>query len=134
MYKTEDKLKILISVFTIIAIIVACLGLFGIAAYTVERRRKEIGIRKVLGSTVSGIVLLISKEFLILVLVAVLIASPIAWYAMSGWLQDFAYRIDIDLGIFILAGMIALLIAFFTVSFQAIKAAFSSAVNNIRTE
>jgi putative ABC transport system permease protein len=134
MYKTEDKLKSLISVFTVIAIFVACLGLFGMAAYTVERRRKEIGIRKVLGSSVSGIVLLISKEFLILVVVALLIASPIAWYAMSGWLQDFAYRIDIDLGTFILAGMIALLIAFATVSFQAIKAAFSSAVNNIRTE
>jgi putative ABC transport system permease protein len=134
MYKADDKLKSLLSLFTIITIIVACLGLFGLAAYAAERRKKEMGIRKVLGSTVNGIVFLLSKDFLKLVLLALLVASPIAWYFMNQWLQDFAYRINIGWWAFVLAGMLALIIAFITISFQAIKAAVANPVKSLRSE
>jgi putative ABC transport system permease protein len=134
MYKAEDKLKSLLWIFTIITIFVACLGLFGLAAYAAERRRKEIGVRKILGASLQGIVLLLSKDFLKLVVIALLIASPIAWYLMHNWLQDFAYRVDIQWWIFIAAGTVALLIALLTVSFQAIKSALTNPVRNLRTE
>jgi putative ABC transport system permease protein len=134
MYKAEDKLKTLLMIFTGIAIFVGCLGLFGLAAYASERRTKEIGIRKVLGASVSGIVLLLSKDFLKLISLALLIASPIAWYFMDQWLQDFAYRIELSWWIFALAGFFALLIAFITISFQAIRAALANPVKNLRTE
>jgi len=134
MYQSEDKLKSLLWIFTGIAIFVGCLGLFGLAAYTAERRRKEVGIRKVLGASTKGIVLLLSKDFLKLVAISLLIASPVAWYFMNKWLQDFAYRINISWWIFLLAGMLTILLALITVSFQAIKAAIANPVKSLRTE
>ncbi|UOQ54859.1 ABC transporter permease [Hymenobacter cellulosivorans] len=132
MYQAEDKLKSLLWAFTGVAIFVGCLGLFGLATYAAERRKKEIGIRKVLGADVASIVKLLSKEFMVLVLVASLIAFPVAWLAMSRWLQDFAYRIDIPLWAFTVAGLLAAAVAFLTVSYQAIKAATTNPINNIR--
>ncbi|WP_162054225.1 ABC transporter permease [Pontibacter pamirensis] len=134
MYKAEDKLKTLLTIFTGIAIFVACLGLFGLAAYAAERRKKEIGIRKVLGAETSSIVTLLSKDFLKLVVVAALIAFPLAWYAMQTWLQDFAYRIDIPLWVFLAAGIVAALLAFVTISYQAIKAASNNPVLNLKMD
>ncbi|GHA55948.1 ABC transporter permease [Pontibacter akesuensis] len=134
MYTAEDKLKSLLTIFTGIAIFVACLGLFGLAAYAAERRKKEIGIRKVLGAETSSIVTLLSKDFLKLVLVAAIIAFPLAWYAMGKWLEDFAYRIDIPIWVFILAGAVAGLLAFLTISFQAVRAATANPVNNLRMD
>lgn len=134
MYQSEDKLKTLLGVFTGLAIFVGCLGLFGLAAFSAEKRKREIGIRKVLGASVENIVMLLSKDFVKLVLIALLIASPIAWYFMNDWLQDFAYRINIGWTVFALAGMSAIAIALTTVGFHAIKAAMSNPVKNIRTE
>jgi putative ABC transport system permease protein len=133
-YVAEDRLSSIVSYFTIIAILISCLGLFGLATFSAEQRTKEIGIRKVLGASVSSIVGLLSKDFLKLVTVAIAVASPIAWYVMNKWLQDFAYRINISWWIFIMAGVVALLIALITVSFKAIKAAIANPVNNLRTE
>ena len=116
------------------AFIVACLGLFGLATYTAEQRTKEIGIRKVLGASVSQVTQMLSKEFLKLVFMASLIAFPAAWWAMNKWLQSFAYRITINWWIFIIAAFVALLIALITVSFQAIKAAIANPVKSLRTE
>ncbi|HEX8328834.1 MAG TPA: ABC transporter permease [Hymenobacter sp.] len=132
MYKAEDKLKSLLWIFTGIAIFVGCLGLFGLATYAAERRKKEIGIRKVLGASVGNIVGLLSKEFLVLVLVAAVIAFPAAWLAMSRWLQDFAYRIDMPLWAFVAAGLTAAAVAFLTVGYQAVRAATMNPVNNLR--
>lgn len=134
MYQSEDKLKTLLGVFTGLAIFVGCLGLFGLAAFSAERRKREIGIRKVLGASVENIVMLLSKDFVKLVLIALVIASPIAWYFMDGWLQDFAYRINIGWSVFAIAGISAITIALITVGFHAIKAAWSNPVKNIRTE
>ena len=134
MYKSEDKLKALLWIFTGIAIFVGCLGLFGLAAYAAERRKKEIGIRKVLGASIQGVVVLLSKDFIKLVLISLLIASPIAWYFMNNWLQDFAYRVQINWWVFLVAGLAAIVIALITVSFQAIKAALANPVKNLRTE
>lgn len=120
--------------FTILSIFVACLGLFGLATYTAERRTKEIGIRKVLGASVQGVVRLLSKDFLKLVFIAALIAFPVAWWAMNKWLEDFAYRINISWGAFVAAGVSVLLIALITVSFKAIKAAIANPVKSLRTE
>jgi len=133
-YLTEIRLSSIVSYFTLIAIIICCLGLFGLATFSAEQRIKEIGVRKVLGASVTGIVALLSKDFLKLVLIAIVIASPLAWYVMHKWLQDFAYRIDMDWWIFVLAGIIATLIAFVTISFQAIKTANSNPVKSLRTE
>jgi putative ABC transport system permease protein len=124
-YESESKQASLINYFTIIAIIISCLGLFGLATFTAEQRRKEIGIRKVLGASVSGLVTLLSKDFLRLVIIAVIIASPLAWYAMHKWLQNFAYQTSITWQVFALTALIAVVIAFVTISFQAIKAANS---------
>ncbi|MEJ8756849.1 FtsX-like permease family protein [Pontibacter sp. H259] len=132
MYKSEDKLKTLLWIFTGMAIFVACLGLFGLAAYAAERRKKEIGIRKVLGADNSTIVALLSKEFLRLVIVAALIAFPLAWYAMDKWLQDFAYRIDMSVWVFLVAGIVAAAVAFLTISYQALKAARTNPILNLR--
>ncbi|WP_017730866.1 ABC transporter permease [Nafulsella turpanensis] len=134
MYKAEDKLRALLWIFTGMAIFVGCLGLFGLAAYAAERRKKEIGIRKVLGASVQNIVVLLSQDFVKLVLISLLIASPIAWYLMQGWLQDFAYRIDIGWWVFGLAGFAAVAIALLTVGFHAIKAALKNPVKNLRIE
>ena len=113
---------------------IACLGLFGLAAFVTEQRTKEIGIRKVLGASVSGLVGLLSKDFVKLVGIAVLIACPLAWWLMDNWLRDFAYRIEMGWWIFVLAGILALLIALITVSVQAIKAAIMNPVKTLRTE
>jgi putative ABC transport system permease protein len=134
LYVTEQKTAQVFSTFATLAILLACMGLFGLAAYTTVQRTKEIGIRKVLGASVSTIVGLIAKDFLILTLIAVIIASPIAWYFMNDWLQSFAYRININWWVFVLAGISALLIAFITVSLQSIKAAIANPVKSLKSE
>ncbi len=133
-YKSDQRAGILFNVFAGIAIFISCLGLFGLATYTAQVKTKEIGIRKVLGESVSGIVKLISKDFLKLVIIAIIIATPIAWWAMNKWLQGFAYRINISWWVFMLAGVLALLIALITVSFQSIKAALANPVKSLRSE
>jgi len=134
MYKSEEKLAELLWIFTAMAILIGCMGLFGLAAFSAEQRVKEIGIRKVLGASTGGIMVLLSKSFIQLVIVSLLVASPIAWWAMNKWLQDFAYKINISWWIFVLAGLAALLVALITVSFQAIKAAIANPVKSLRTE
>lgn len=121
-------------VFAFLAIVIGCVGLFGLSAYTANQRIKEIGIRKVLGASVPDIIKTLSKDFLKLVFIAVIISSPIAWWIMSTWLQSFAYRINISLWIFVAAGTATLLITMLTVSFQAIKAAIANPVNSLRSE
>ena len=133
-YSKDDRTFSVIGYFTLVAILLSCLGLFGLSVYAAEQRTKEIGIRKVLGASVSGIVGLLSRDFLVLVAIAVVIASPLAWWAMNKWLEDFAYRTQISWWIFAVAGVIALLIALLTVSFQAIKAAIANPVKSLRTE
>jgi putative ABC transport system permease protein len=134
MYRNEQRISKLAISFAILAIFIACLGLFGLATYMAEQRTKEIGIRKVLGASVGNVVNMLSKDFIILVVIASLIAFPVAWWAMHNWLQDFAYRINIGWWVFIAAGAIAFLIAFITVSSQAIKAALANPVKSLRTE
>ena len=134
LYKTEDKQKTLFTTFACIAIFIACLGLFGLSAFAISQRIKEIGIRKVLGANVSTIVTLLSKDFLILVAIAFVFAFPVALWAMHKWLNDFAYRISMPYWIFFAAGIVAALIALITISFQAIKAAVANPVKSLRTE
>ncbi|MFD1145182.1 ABC transporter permease [Larkinella insperata] len=134
MYKSEQRTGQLFNFFAGITILVSCLGLFGLATFTAQQRTKEIGIRKVLGASVSGIVALLSKDFLKLVLIGIVIASPIAWWMMNQWLADFAYKIDLDWWVFALAGLLAILIAFATVSFQSIRAALMNPVKSLRSE
>src|SRR6187397_2411834 len=134
MYRNEQRIGKLAISFAILAIFVACLGLFGLATYMAEQRTKEIGIRKVLGASVGNVVNMLSKDFIILVLISSVFAFPIAWWAMHNWLEDFVYRINIGWWIFIAAGAIAFLIAFITVSSQAIKAALANPVKSLRTE
>ncbi|HEX3769093.1 MAG TPA: FtsX-like permease family protein, partial [Puia sp.] len=122
-YEAEQKTATILNVFSALTIFVACLGLFGLATYAAEQRRKEIGVRKVLGATVSQLTQLLSKEFLKLVLIASLIAFPVAWWAMNQWLQNFTYRVNVEWWVFVSAGLGAVIIALFTVSFQSIKAA-----------
>jgi putative ABC transport system permease protein len=124
----------LIFIFSVIAIVISGLGLFALAAFTAEQRTKEIGIRKVLGASVQQITMMLSKDFLRLVIIAIVIAAPIAWWAINKWLMDFAYRINLSLWIFIGAGIIALFIALLSVSIQAIKAAIANPVNSLRSE
>ncbi|MBD2699230.1 ABC transporter permease [Spirosoma sp. BT702] len=133
-YEAEARTSRIVSYFTAISILISCLGLFGLAAFAAQQRTKEIGVRKVLGASVTNIVLLLSKDFLTLVVIAILIASPVAWYAMDKWLQNFAYKIDIPWWIFVVAGLLALGIAFITVSFQSIKAALMNPVKSLRSE
>ncbi|MEO6286484.1 MAG: ABC transporter permease [Dyadobacter sp.] len=134
LYRSETVVGTLANYFAFLAIFICCLGLFGLAAFTAEQRTKEIGVRKVLGASVAGIVTLLSKDFLKLVLIAIVIASPIAWYAMNQWLRDFVYRIDIEWWVFVLAGLLAVVIALLTVSFQSIKAALMDPVKTLRSE
>ncbi len=134
LYKTDVKTSKLILIFSLVAIVICALGLFGLATFTAEQRTKEIGIRKVLGASVQQITLLLSKDFLILVSVAIVVASPIAWWVTSKWLQDFAYRISPGAGIFIAAGALALMIAVLSVSIQAIKTALANPVKALRSE
>lgn len=121
-------------IFAVLAILTACLGLFGLASFTVEQRTKEIGVRKVLGATIANVAALLSKDFVKLVIIANLIAWPLAWLAMDRWLQYFAYRATISWWVFALAGGLALLIALLTVSTQAVKAAVANPVESLRCE
>jgi putative ABC transport system permease protein len=134
MYSAEIRLGTVMDLFAGIAIALACLGLFGLSAYTVQQRFNEIGIRKVLGASVSNLVLLLSKDFIKLVIMAFIVATPVAWFATRSWLNGFAYRIDINAWIFIITGLLAVLIALATISFQAIKAAIANPVKSLRTE
>ena len=133
-YETETLTARLINTFTGIAILICCLGLYGLVSFVVVQRTKEIGVRKVLGASVTSIVTLLSKDFLKLVLVALVIASPLAWYVMHQWLNDFAYKINIEWWVFALAGALAVSIALMTVSFQSIKAALMNPVTSLRSE
>ena len=133
-YKKEQRLGTIFSSAAGVAILLSCMGLFAIALISIQQRTKEIGVRKVLGASTSNIVTLLSKDFLKLVLVAILIASPIAWWAMNKWLADFAYKIDIDWWVFVLAGAVAVAIAFVTVSVQSIRAALMNPVKSLRSE
>lgn len=134
MYRVEQRTGKLGLTLAIIAILIACLGLFGLATYTAEQRIKEIGVRKVLGATIGNIVSMLSKDFLKLVIIAAVIAVPVAWWLMSKWLEDFAYRVHIGWWVFAVSGIMALFIALLTVSLQAIKAALTNPVKNLRTE
>ncbi len=134
LYRFEQRLNQLIAVFALLAVLVACLGLFGLAAFTAEQRTKEVGIRKVLGASVTGIVVLLSKDFVKLVLWAVVLAMPMAYLAMSRWLEDFAYHVEISPRIFLMVGLAALGIALLTVSYQSIKAALANPVESLRYE
>lgn len=134
MYRSEQRVGALSRIFAFLSIFVSCLGLFGLAAFTAEQRVKEIGIRKVLGASVPNLVTLLSKDFLLLVLVSTIVAFPVAWYIMNNWLARFAYRIDLSWWLFALAGVTALLIALFTVSFQAIKASLANPIQSLRSE
>ena len=134
LYEKDSNLMQLTAVFAGICIYISCLGLFGVAAYTTEQRTKEIGIRKVLGASISNIVLLLSRDFIKLVLIANIVAYPIAYFAMEQWLQDFAYQVNIGFGIFFFASILAVLIAIFTVSLQAIKAANANPIETLRYE
>jgi putative ABC transport system permease protein len=133
-YRAEEKLGYSVLCFSLLAIFIGCLGLFGLASFTSEQRTKEVGIRKVLGASVSSIVRHLSKEFMLLVVIANIIAWPIAYFAMNRWLENFAYRIEIGWPVFVLSGAVALVISILTVSYQAIKAAVANPVEALRYE
>ncbi|SEM56877.1 putative ABC transport system permease protein [Mucilaginibacter gossypiicola] len=133
-YRAEQRTGTISIIFTVLAISIACLGLFGLAAYAAEQRTKEIGIRKVLGASVSAIVNTLSKDFIKLVLISIAITTPLAWYLMNKWLQDFAYRISIQWWVLVLAGAGAVVIAIVTVSFQSVKAALANPINSLKNE
>ena len=134
LYVSENRAAVLSRWFAGLAILICCLGLFGLAAFTAQRRNKEIGIRKVLGASVSGVVVLLTGDFLKLVLVAMLISFPLAWWAASQWLSGFAYHIDIGFGIFAAAGAFIILITFLTTSYQSIRAALTNPAKSLKSE
>ena len=134
LYKSEEKTELLLNIFAAIAIFISCLGLLGLATYTAQVRTREIGVRKVLGANIGGIIRLLAMNFLKLVFIAILIAVPVAWYLTDKWLQDFAYRINISWTVFAIAGVLAMLIAVLTISFQSIKAAIANPIKSLRTE
>ncbi|MGV3557081.1 ABC transporter permease [Larkinella arboricola] len=134
LYEKEQKTSRLVTIATAVAILISCMGLFGLATFTAEQRTKEISIRKVLGASVAGIVALLSRDFLKLVFIALLLAAPIAWWTMTEWLKDFAYKVDIEWWVFALAGLLAIGIALLTISFQSIRAALLDPVKSLRTE
>lgn len=134
LYASEIRTQKIFSAFALIAIMIASLGLFGLSAFVIEQRTKEIGIRKVLGASIQNVLLLVSKDFLMLVGIAFIISVPVTWWAMHNWLQDFAYRINIHWWVFVLAGIIAILISLLTISFQAVKAAIANPVESLRSE
>ena len=133
-YHSEMQVGTLANIAAFLAIFISCMGLFGLSMFMAEQRTKEIGIRKVIGASVSRIVAMLSKDFLLLVGIAFVIASPIAWWAMNNWLRSFAYRTPVSWWLFPLAGFAALLIALVTISFQAIKAAIANPVKSLRSE
>lgn len=134
LYRAEQQMGGIFNVFTILAIFISCLGLFGLTNYMAEKRTKEIGIRKVIGASVTGIVALLSKGLIKLVLVAILLATPLAWWAMNSWLNNFAYHIDINAWVFVIAAFSSITIAMITISFQAIKAALANPIKSLKTE
>jgi putative ABC transport system permease protein len=134
MYDDVQRMGQIFTSFAILAIIVACLGLFALSAFMAEQRSKEIGIRKVLGASVTQVTALMSKDFVKLVLIAIVLASPIAWWIMHKWLQDFAYRVNISWWIFLVAGLLVVMIALVTIGFQSIKAAVANPVQRLRAE
>jgi putative ABC transport system permease protein len=134
MYRAEQRVGTLAGLFALLSVLISCLGLFGLAAFTAERRTKEIGIRKVLGASVASVTGLLAREFLALVVLAFIIASPVAYYFMQRWLSDFAYRIEMEWWVFVAAGVLAVAVAFLTVSFQSIKAALANPVKSLRSE
>jgi len=134
LYRSDSQISTIVGTLAILAIIISCLGLFGLASYAAERRTKEVGIRKVMGASLQNLVLMLSKDFLKYVLIAALIALPLSWFSVHKWLQDYAYRINISWWIFLSAVLVAVLIAFATISFQAIKAAVANPVKSLRTE
>lgn len=134
LYRSQQRMSVVFGVFTIIAILVACMGLLGLVTFSTEQRTKEIGIRKVLGASSGTIILLLSRDFAKLTSIAFLIACPVAWYLMQQWLQDFAYRINIGPGIFLAAGGITVIFVLATVSFKSLKAALANPVCSLRSE
>jgi ABC-type antimicrobial peptide transport system permease subunit len=134
LYQSEKMTGRLADCFAFLAIFISCLGLLGLAMFTAEQKTKEIGIRKVLGASIPSLFVLLSREFLVFVIIAVLIASPIAWYAMEQWLEEYAYKINISWWMFVIAGFAALAIALLTVSFQAIRAAIANPATSLRSE
>jgi putative ABC transport system permease protein len=134
LYTSENRVAVLSKYFAGIAILISCLGLFGLAAFTAQRRQKEIGIRKVVGASASSVVIMLSKDFLKLVIIAALIAFPLVWWIMNDWLNDFAYHIQINADVFFIAGLSIILITLLAVSFQSIKAAIANPVKSLRTE
>ena len=134
LYEADARFGNILGFFTLLTILIACLGLFGLASYTTILRTKEIGIRKVLGASVAGITGLLAKDFLKLVLIAIVIASPVAWYFMQQWLTDFAYHIEIKWWMFVVAGFVAVVVAFATVSFQSVRAALANPVKSLKSE
>jgi len=133
-YKAEQNTGVLIGSFSVLAILIACLGLLGLTAFMTEQRKKEIGVRKVLGSSVSGIVLLLSKDFARLIVIAFIVVTPLAWYAMNQWLSDFAYQVPVNPLVFVSAGMVVLVIAFASVFYQSMKAAVVNPSDTLRNE
>jgi putative ABC transport system permease protein len=133
-YRADTQVSNIVGILAALAIMISCLGLFGLASHSAEKRIKEVGIRKVLGASVQNIVGILSTHFVKLVLIANLIAWPIAWFALHRWLRDYAYRVNISWWVFVMAGSLAMLIALVTVSFQAIKAAIANPVKSLRTE
>ena len=134
LYRSEERTSVIMGWFTMLAILVTCLGLFGLATFLTERRTKEIGIRKILGASLSGILGLLFRDVLKLVLLSLVVAAPLAWLAAQRWLETYAYRIEIHLWFFVVAGAIAIVIAFLTISYQSLKAAFSNPVEALRNE
>jgi len=134
LYRAEQQMGSIFNVFTILAIFISCLGLFGLTNFIAEKRTKEIGIRKVIGASVTGIVALLSKGLIKLVIIAILIATPLAWWAMNNWLSDFAYHVEIGWLVFVIAGLASVLIALITISFQAVKAALANPIKSLKTE
>jgi len=133
-YDTETRIATLSKYFAALAIIISCLGLFGLAAFTAQKRRKEIGVRKVIGASVTDITSMLSKDFLRLVLIALCIAFPASWWLMNNWLQGFAYRVHISAGTFLLAGISIIVITLLTIGYQSIRAAIANPVKSLRTE
>ena len=133
-YKSDTLYGKVFGIFASLAILIACFGLLGLSAYNILQRTKEIGIRKVMGASVKNVLFILSKDFLLLVLIAFVIAIPVTWWIMYNWLEDFAYRIDIKWWVFAVAGFLAVMIAIVTISFQAIRAALANPVQSLRTE
>ena len=134
LYSSEQKTGQVITSFSLLAMVIACLGLFGLAIHITQQRAKEIGIRKVFGASVQQLLFLVSRDFLLLVCMSFLISIPLTWWSMHKWLQDFAYRIDIGWQAFLIAAVTAILLALVTVGFQAIKSAMANPIKSLRTE